>query len=169
VAGTGHGYYYGHGYYGHGYYPYYGYGYYPYYYGGYYPGFSIGLGWYSDDHDHYDAPPVYGYPPYVGQSDPDRGTYAPPNEREDMPPDAQGNERVDDRDAAELRLRVWPSDATVYVDGQFHGTARDNASLRLAPGRHRLEVVRPGYEIVEQDVEVAARESRTLSLELRRK
>jgi hypothetical protein len=55
-----------------------------------------------------------------------------------------------------LRLTVVPDDASVYVDGSFWGTARQSRSLELSPGRHRIEVVRPGYRTFERDVEIEA-------------
>ncbi len=52
--------------------------------------------------------------------------------------------------AARLRLDVSPDDASVYLDGNFLGTAREleqlSAGLVVAPGSHRVEVVRPGYQ-----------------------
>ena len=77
----------------------------------------------------------------------------------------------DERDSAEagtLRLDVKPPDASVYVDGEFRGSGRRVENLRLAPGRHRIEVVRPGYRTVERDVEVRAGEWTSLEVELSR-
>ena len=65
-----------------------------------------------------------------------------------------------------LKLTVRPTDASVYVDGAFRGTAREAASLALAPGRHRVEVVRPGYRTVERDVEVVPGEPAEMSVDL---
>ena len=72
------------------------------------------------------------------------------------------------RAAGRLRLSVQPEDASVYVDGAFRGTGREAGSLRLAPGRHRIEVVRPGYRTSEHDVEVAPGETTPLSVTLER-
>jgi hypothetical protein len=50
---------------------------------------------------------------------------------------------------ARLRLTVEPEDASLYLDGNFLGSAREiaqlSAGLVVPSGRHRLEVVRPGY------------------------
>ena len=70
--------------------------------------------------------------------------------------------------AGELRLSVTPVDASVYVNGEFKGTGRDTTALSLAPGQHRVEVVRPGYRTAEREVEVGARGVAELSIELRR-
>jgi archaellum component FlaG (FlaF/FlaG flagellin family) len=75
-------------------------------------------------------------------------------------PDAQGT--------GELRLLVDPRDASVYVDGEFRGTGREASTLTLAPGRHRVEVVRPGYRTAEHEVEVARDGSAEVSIELQR-
>ena len=43
--------------------------------------------------------------------------------------------------------------------GSSAGSGRRVENLRLAPGRHRLEVVRPGYRTVEREIEVRAGET----------
>ncbi|HXY38182.1 MAG TPA: PEGA domain-containing protein [Vicinamibacteria bacterium] len=68
--------------------------------------------------------------------------------------------------AGTLRLEIRPGDASVYVDGAFRGTGREAAALRLAPGRHRLEVVRPGYRTSEREVEVGPGQSNEVTIEL---
>ena len=50
---------------------------------------------------------------------------------------------------------VAPADASIYVDGAFRGTGREAGALRLRPGGHRIEVVRPGYRTADQEIEVA--------------
>lgn len=69
-----------------------------------------------------------------------------------------------------LRLEVSPGDASVYLDGRFVGTGDDLARLRagllIDSGRHTLEIVRPGYRSVEQEVEVESAEEAELRLEL---
>jgi hypothetical protein len=67
-----------------------------------------------------------------------------------------------------LRLSVEPADASVYVDGAFRGSGREASELRLAPGRHRIEIVRPGYKTVEREVDVVPGETTTLEVELER-
>jgi hypothetical protein len=164
-AGTG-SYYYGHRYgHGHGHYPYYGrsYGYYPYY-GGYgyypyaygYPAFSLGLGFYYGGGQ---PATVYGDDtsgePYGGgDGGPDEGYYG----------------REDPRGAAtaELRLDVQPDDASIYVDDEFRGIARRLPSLRVTPGRHRVEAVRPGFPVAERRVEVGPGETVSVQIDLER-
>jgi hypothetical protein len=71
-------------------------------------------------------------------------------------------------DSGELHLRVYPVDASVYVDGEFRGTGRDTGTLYLAPGQHRVEVVRPGFRTAEHEVEVSSEGVAKLSVELQR-
>ena len=79
---------------------------------------------------------------------------------------------ADDRavrgDAGTLRLDVRPSDASIYVDGAFRGTARDLDRLRLTAGRHHIEMVRPGFRTEERDVEIRPGETRDLRADLER-
>jgi hypothetical protein len=75
---------------------------------------------------------------------------------------------AEDPDSGEVRVRAWPRDATVYVDGQFQGTAREVAVLHLRPGRHTIEVVRPGFRPEEREVEIERGETRDLAVTLRR-
>jgi hypothetical protein len=174
-AGSGYGYYsygYGHGRsgyyhprYGYGYRPYYGY-YAPYYYG-YYPSFygSIYFGWpsYSTYYSPYYYAP-YGTGAYVGGSwdvSSEAGDEAPPS-------DAPAY-READRDAGRVRLEVRPEDASVYVDGTFAGTARELRSLPLAPGRHVIELVRPGFAVERREIEIARGQSLDVFVELQRR
>ena len=81
--------------------------------------------------------------------------------------DAREDER-DDAEAGTLHLDLNPADASVYVDGEFRGSGRRVENLRLAPGRHRIEVVRPGYRTVEREVDVRPGDSSRLEIELER-
>src|SRR5262249_4302054 len=65
-----------------------------------------------------------------------------------------GEDDRDDPDAGTVHLALRPADASVYVDGGFRGSGRRVETLRLAPGRHRLEVVRPGYRTVDREIDV---------------
>lgn len=79
---------------------------------------------------------------------------------------AEESERV--AEGGRLRLSVRPDDASVYVDGAFRGSAREASSLTLAPGRHRIEVVRPGYRTVEREIDIAPGETTRLEIDLER-
>jgi PEGA domain len=58
-----------------------------------------------------------------------------------------------------LHLKVEPEDASVYLDGRFVGTGSDltanEGGLVLAPGRHKLAVVRPGRKAEEREFDSA--------------
>lgn len=64
----------------------------------------------------------------------------------------------------DVRLRVEPRDAVVYVDGEYRGTARDLHDLRLPAGPHRVELARPGFRPLEKELDVEA--GRTIDLDL---
>ena len=99
--------------------------------------------------DDYAGRPADDYARFEGNDDDDRW------DRDEWGRDDDG------RDAGTIRLEVRPRDASVYVDGEFHGR---QSTLRLAPGRHRIEIVHPGYRTVEREVDV--RPGRTTELEV---
>ncbi len=72
------------------------------------------------------------------------------------------------RGGGRLRLDVQPPDASIYVDGQFRGTARQIGQLDLPPGRHRVEIVRPGFRTDDRDVDIEGGRTRDLTVELQR-
>lgn len=100
------------------------------------------------------------------------GREDPPYRVSDAPPGREGRPYEDRRDARDardsgaLRLDVRPDDASIYVDGEFYGTARRAGIINLAPGRHRIEVVRPGRRTVEREVEIQAGRTETLAIDL---
>jgi hypothetical protein len=71
---------------------------------------------------------------------------------------------------ARLRWKVTPDDAAVWVDDKYLGTA-DELSARprgtlMAPGKHTVTVVRPGYESRTVTVEAEAGEAVDVVVEL---
>ena len=171
-GGYGHG---GYGYRGHGYYrpyygyrpyysyPYYSYPYYSYpYYSSYWPGLSLSFGWGSGS----SVSAYYGGPGYsMGVSAHGTGggedSGAPP-------PEARDTERSYEGPSGRVRLEVRPEDASVYVDNEFRGTARDARILNLPPGRHVIELVRPGFTVERREVEVVSGERQDVFVELLR-
>jgi hypothetical protein len=91
------------------------------------------------------------------------------DERDRYEGNDRGQERSDDG-AGRVRIEVEPSDASVYLDGRFVGTAIDlqraRNGIRLEPGEHRIAVVRPGHQAEEQEFTVAAGEEVELEFEL---
>ena len=135
-------YYYGYGYPGYGYYNYY----YPYTFG---YGLYSGLGWspyFGDPGDPY-------YSGYGGSGGYSSGVYNTV---------AQGN----------LKLKVKPRNAKVYVDGFYVGLVDefDGAFQKLAlnGGRHKVEVRAEGYETAEFDVLITPDQTVTFQGELKR-
>ena len=59
-----------------------------------------------------------------------------------------------DTKGGDVLLDIEPADASVYVDGEFYGKASQVTRLELPAGRHRIEIVRPGYRTEETEVEV---------------
>lgn len=80
----------------------------------------------------------------------------------------EGQPKDQGADRGELLVDVQPGDASVYVDGEFFGKAAQVTRLDLAPGRHRVEVVRPGYKTVEKEITVD-RDPVRLSITLERR
>jgi hypothetical protein len=109
----------------------------------------------------------------TGETFEDLSGGAPPPERE-VRRDREDGDDEDEPTVAvtgetgRLELTVEPSDASVYVDGAFRGTGREAASLRLPPGRHRIEVVRPGYRTAENEIDVPAGETTKIRVTLER-
>lgn len=71
---------------------------------------------------------------------------------------------------ASLQLRVTPGRASVYVNGEFAGTGDELASLArglsVAPGRHLIEVVAPGFAPRSITLDVVAGDERQVVVEL---
>jgi hypothetical protein len=79
----------------------------------------------------------------------------------------QGGERRGE--GGEIRMRVRPEDASVYVDGEFRGSGLQVQSFHLSPGRHIVEVVRPGFRTFERRVEVEVGRVARLDVEMVRR
>ncbi len=90
----------------------------------------------------------------------EKGESEPPGPR----PPAEARSEEQRREPGEIRLKVTPDDASVYVDDEFRGAGQALMNLRLAPGHHRVEVARPGFRTAERQVEVEA--GRTVDLDI---
>jgi hypothetical protein len=118
-------------------------------------------------------PSMEKYPPRLREeaADHDRPTAdREHDEDDDAPPPAHVQMRrpAPRDDASTLRLRVAPDDASIYIDGSFYGTARDVRRLDVAPGPHKIEVVRPGYKTYEKDVDADPDKATNLDVTLER-
>jgi hypothetical protein len=135
------------------YYPYYG-SYYGPYYGPYY-GFS---GWYG---------PWVSGSVYVGG--PSYSTSTPADDAGGGQVGGEGGPPAVVRGGSGwLRLEVRPEDTSVYVDEEFRGNAREARTLELPPGRHVIELVRPGYAVERREVEIAKDARTDVLVEMRR-
>lgn len=72
------------------------------------------------------------------------------------------------RGEATLRLDVSPSDAAVYVDDRFLGTAEDLESdgISVSAGRHIVVVSRPGYRDKRVEVDLSRGETERVEINL---
>ncbi|MBI2566332.1 MAG: PEGA domain-containing protein [Candidatus Schekmanbacteria bacterium] len=78
--------------------------------------------------------------------------------------------RAETSRSAILRLEIDPAGAAVYVDGKFAGVAPLAAEgLQLAPGKHLIEAVLPGYSSATDRVSLDAGEDESVSMRLRRR
>lgn len=85
------------------------------------------------------------------------------------PPAPQPGQRADTAALASVTFRLRPADAAVWVDGKLIGggdALGDAGLVRIAGGRHRVEVVRPGYLPFQIAIHLRAGEARTLTIEL---
>jgi hypothetical protein len=101
-----------------------------------------------------------------GTRDEDRGPAPDRETRYEAP-------RSDDRRSTPsgqgmIQLNVRPDDASIYLDGSFAGSARELTRMQLPAGKHRVEIVRPGYRTYDHDLEVDPGQSVDLSVELDR-
>jgi hypothetical protein len=84
--------------------------------------------------------------------EPGREVDSEPNER----PQIQVQPQAPQPGRGEILFEILPLDASVYIDGEFHGKASQVTRVQLPFGRHRVEVVRPGYLTEETEVTVDA-------------
>jgi hypothetical protein len=146
---NGFGYYNPYGSYGYGYGPYGSY-YYPY-------GFGMGYGLYSG----------FGWAPYYGDPFGDPYGYGSGGGYSGSSASSYGR-----GEQGNLKLKVKPRSAKVYVDGYFVGPVDqfDGAFQKLAlnTGRHKVEIKADGFETAEFDVLINPEQTVTFQGELKR-
>jgi len=62
-------------------------------------------------------------------------------------------------------LEVSPVEASIYVDGKFWGIVPEGGvinNFNLPKGKHRIEVVKPGYKTVQKNITVAGKELKVM-------
>ena len=152
--------------YGSSYYPYYPN--YPYYYAGYpgyyAPGYGLGLGLYYNP---------FWYDPYYGSGYGSSGYYGGGyGAGYGGYQGGSGSSSYGRGPSGNLRLKIKPREAQVFVDGYFVGVV-DNfdglfQKLDIDAGGHRIEVKAPGFEATQFDVLITPGETVTYKGELRR-
>jgi hypothetical protein len=72
-----------------------------------------------------------------------------------------------------MTFQVEPRDATIYIDGNYYGTAdgqkNNEIQVLLANGTHRLEVVRSGYASFSKDILVNNTATHSITIQLEKK
>jgi hypothetical protein len=90
-----------------------------------------------------------------------------PKEREQPQPEPPGQAAAL---GAALAFRVTPANASIYLDGEFLGTATEllrlERGIAVKPGQHRVEVMAPGHASRTLTVDVPEGERRQVVVEL---
>jgi hypothetical protein len=134
-------------------------------YGPYYDPFGFGYG--------YGYPGAFGYGGY-GYGYPNSYSYDYPNSYASSPSSpsdpssdsaftVEGSSRGSHGPSGGLRLKIEPRNAQVYVDGYYAGVVDDFdgrfQQLKLASGRHRIEVRATGHEPLKFDVNIQSHQT----------
>jgi hypothetical protein len=138
----------------------------PYY--AFHPRFSLGFGlwagypltWaYPFYYPPYPYYPNYPYYPYPYPYPPDGAGYSAPDTTTDA---TVGSADVEPNQSnlGGMSFEITPSDAQVFVDGNYVGTVGQftpsTQPLGVPAGRHRVEVRNPGYKTMSFDVDIVA-------------
>jgi hypothetical protein len=121
----------------------------------------------NSDRDQADAAPRSPAPPPAPapRNDSWRGDRRPADASVSARPESR-------RDRARLKITVEPSDAVVYIDDRFVGSADEVTSMDrgivVAPGKHTVTVSRPGYRDKSRDVTVDAGKMENVEISLAR-
>ena len=73
---------------------------------------------------------------------------------------------------APVILEVGPADSSIYVDGKFWGVAPEGGvinNFNLQKGKHRIEVLKPGYKTVQKNINVAGQKELKVIIKLEKK
>ncbi len=98
----------------------------------------------------------------------------PPDDGPAGPPAPQGAALPEDQAGRDgfLKLQVSPADAAVYIDDRFFGSgdeiSRLHGFIRLPPGEHSIQVIRPGYQARTLPVSMVPGEKQNLDVWLER-
>jgi len=71
---------------------------------------------------------------------------------------------------SEIKLKVTPDRAAVFVDGAFAGTVHEfggvGRAMLVSPGKHRVKIDLPGYKTFETEVDLLPRQKVTIKTDL---
>jgi hypothetical protein len=71
---------------------------------------------------------------------------------------------------SEIKLKVTPDRAAVFVDGSYAGTAHEfggiGRAMLVAPGKHHIKIDLPGYRTFDTDVNLLPRQKVTIKTKL---
>jgi len=74
------------------------------------------------------------------------------------------------RVTSQIKLKVTPDRAAVFVDGAFAGTVHEfggvGRAMLVSPGRHRVKIDLPGYKTFETEVNLLPRQKVTIKTDL---
>jgi hypothetical protein len=112
-------------------------------------------------------PPVTGAAPTPRPTAPASRPTSPaaPTTPAPAPTAASSEPRAEVLAPAELNVRDQSEQANIFVDDELVGTGTFQG--KVAPGRHRLRVVRPGYQTLETVIDVRPGQVHTESVALR--
>jgi PEGA domain len=109
-------------------------------------------------------PPAYPSPTYPPGAYPPsaypQGSTQPAYPQSGYPP--QGSISPSQPDTGGMSFEIQPSNAQVYVDGQYVGTVGQfsptSQPLGLTAGRHHIQITAPGYRPMDFDADIVAGE-----------
>ncbi|MFY9689789.1 MAG: PEGA domain-containing protein [Candidatus Acidiferrales bacterium] len=71
---------------------------------------------------------------------------------------------------SEIKLKVTPDRAAVFVDGSYAGTAHEfggmGRAMLVAPGKHHIKIDLPGYRTFDTDVSLLPKQKVTIKTKL---
>jgi hypothetical protein len=71
---------------------------------------------------------------------------------------------------SQIKLKVTPDRAAVFIDGAFAGTVHEfggvGRAMLVSPGKHRVKIDLPGYKTFETEVDLLPRQKVTIKTDL---
>ncbi|MGH9683402.1 MAG: PEGA domain-containing protein [Candidatus Acidiferrales bacterium] len=71
---------------------------------------------------------------------------------------------------SEIKLKVTPDRAAVFLDGGYVGTVKEfggmGRAMLVSPGKHRIKIALPGYQQFETDIQLLPNQKMTVKTDL---